>query len=148
MKGQAALEFMFTYAWALVSVTVIVGAFIYFGMFRTHLPSKCIFTPEILCQEYVINGDVVHLRFRNAVGVSSDFTFSMYYPDLDRNATCTDPSLLQGIKHGKYAEVNCTFIQGTFSKDSAVRLAVQGTYKKSSGNFAMPFSGEIYGTVK
>ncbi|MBI3036442.1 hypothetical protein HYY73_01620 [Candidatus Woesearchaeota archaeon] len=43
MKGQAAMEFLMTYGWAILVVLVVIGALSYFGVLSpsTLLPEKC-----------------------------------------------------------------------------------------------------------
>ena len=58
-KGQAALEFLTTYGWALMVVLVMVGAMAYYGVIRPHslLPDKCLFGAGIGCSDYAAFSD-------------------------------------------------------------------------------------------
>ncbi len=50
-KGQAAMEFIMTYGWAILAVTVVIGALVYFGVFSPTnlLPEQCQFPSELSC---------------------------------------------------------------------------------------------------
>lgn len=69
-KGQAAMEFLMTYGWAILVVLVAIGALAYFGVLSPEkfLPDKCIVSTGsgIFCQEFnAIAGTGVTLRLKN-----------------------------------------------------------------------------------
>ena len=53
-KAQAALEFLTTYAWAILSIMIAVGALYYFGVFNfgKFLPQECNFPSQFECLEF------------------------------------------------------------------------------------------------
>jgi hypothetical protein len=55
-KGQAAMEFIMTYGWAIIALLVMIGALAYFGVLSPgkYLPEKCLFGPGISCKDYQI----------------------------------------------------------------------------------------------
>lgn len=85
-KGQAALEFIATYGWAIMVVLVMTGAFAYFGILNPSklMPSRCGGTPEFVCADYQITEITAELRveakmvFKQAIGKTIYLT----------NATC------------------------------------------------------------
>lgn len=50
-KGQAAMEFIMTYGWAVLVVLVVIGALVYFGVLSPErlLPERCTFPAELGC---------------------------------------------------------------------------------------------------
>jgi uncharacterized protein (UPF0333 family) len=52
-RGQAALEFLTTYGWAIMLLLVMVGTLSYFGILNieSFIPEKCTFTPGINCKD-------------------------------------------------------------------------------------------------
>ena len=48
-KGQAALEFLMTYGWAILVVLIVIGALAYFGVLdpKRFLPEKCELGPGL-----------------------------------------------------------------------------------------------------
>jgi len=76
-KGQAALEFLTTYAWAFLVILIMIGALAYFGILRPSrlLPDRCNFGPEVECQDFQIAfgvtgvGDgIIKIKLKNNVG--------------------------------------------------------------------------------
>src|SRR3989338_3786003 len=53
-KGQAAMEFLMTYGWAILVVLVVIGALDFFGLLSpaTLLPEKCTFPVSISCTDH------------------------------------------------------------------------------------------------
>ena len=73
-KGQAAMEFLMTYGWAILVVLVAIGALAYFGVLNPSrfLPSSCTIAPGIGCDDFVVTAATVQLVLRNGMG--TDFT--------------------------------------------------------------------------
>ncbi len=78
-KGQAALEFLMTYGWAILVVLIAIGALAYFGVLRPErlLPEKCIVATGsgLYCDDYSVSdtGDVT-LRLKNMLADSVNVT--------------------------------------------------------------------------
>src|SRR3989344_4607890 len=53
-KGQAAMEFLMTYGWAILVVLVAIGALAYFGVLSPDnlLPEKCTMPVQLRCSDY------------------------------------------------------------------------------------------------
>ena len=64
-SGQAAMEFLMTYGWAILVVLVVIGALAYFGVLNpeSFLPRRCILGSEITCPEFQLldNGEMQFL---------------------------------------------------------------------------------------
>ena len=56
-KGQAAMEFLMTYGWAILVVLVVIGALAYFGILnpQTLLPERCELQQGFYCKDYRIS---------------------------------------------------------------------------------------------
>ncbi len=75
LKGQAAMEFLMTYGWAILVVLVAIGALAYFGVLNpeTLLPEKCIIQSGsgLFCDKNLVNAnavtDTVTLRLKNSL---------------------------------------------------------------------------------
>ena len=52
-KSQAALEFLTTYAWAILIIVIMMGSLAYFGVFSPSklLPDRCNFGSEVSCDK-------------------------------------------------------------------------------------------------
>lgn len=74
-KGQAAMEFLMTYGWALLVVLVAIGALAFFGVLNPgqFLPSSCTITPGIACSDFQVTTDTdgtIILNLQNGMGNS------------------------------------------------------------------------------
>ena len=69
-KGQAAMEFLMTYGWALLVVLVAIGALAFFGVLNPgqFLPSSCTIAPGISCEDFTVTPNVVSVVLRNGMG--------------------------------------------------------------------------------
>ncbi|MCK5449465.1 hypothetical protein KAI32_01220, partial [Candidatus Pacearchaeota archaeon] len=58
-KGQAALEFLMTYGWAILAAVIAIGVLAYFGVFSPgkYLPEICTLTAPLGCEEHRITAD-------------------------------------------------------------------------------------------
>ena len=58
-RGQAALEFLMTYGWAILVVLIAIGALAYFGVLnpKRSLPDTCIIAPGFSCDDFIMNTD-------------------------------------------------------------------------------------------
>ena len=93
-KGQAAMEFLMTYGWAILVVLVAIGALAYFGVLNPgkFLPSACTIEPGIACDfKYDSTDDSVQLVLTNGMGESlSDVSVSVSTCTQDTNADGDD----------------------------------------------------------
>jgi hypothetical protein len=69
-KGQAAMEFLMTYGWAILVVLVAIGALAYFGVLNPSrfLPSSCTIAPGFGCDDFKIGTATTELVLRNGLG--------------------------------------------------------------------------------
>ena len=69
-KGQAAMEFLMTYGWAILVVLAAIAALAYFGVLSPEkfLPEKCIIQPGIACVSHKVETDKVTLVISNGLG--------------------------------------------------------------------------------
>jgi len=69
-KGQAAMEFLMTYGWAILVVLVAIGALAYFGVLSPSkfLPSSCTVAPGIGCDDHKVSAATSQLILRNGMG--------------------------------------------------------------------------------
>ena len=73
-KGQAALEFLMTYGWAILVVLVAIGALAFFGVLSPDkfLPAKCTLQPGLACIDHKVTAEAVTVVVKNGYG--SDIT--------------------------------------------------------------------------
>ncbi len=56
MKGQAAMEYLMTYGWALVALVVVIAALMATGVFNPSymVSEECTMQPDLSCGAYVL----------------------------------------------------------------------------------------------
>jgi uncharacterized protein (UPF0333 family) len=76
-RGQAAMEFLMTYGWAILVVLIAIGALAYFGVLNPgrFLPASCTITPGVSCEDFVVregttgtNDNTIQITLRNGMG--------------------------------------------------------------------------------
>src|SRR3989344_9344575 len=71
-KGQAAMEFLMTYGWALLVVLIAIGALAFFGVLNPSkfLPNSCSLAPGFACNDFKAAGstDTITLIVQNGLG--------------------------------------------------------------------------------
>jgi len=87
-KGQAALEFLMTYGWAILVVLAAIGALAYFGVLDpgAYLPSKCIATPGLSCVE---KPQVLASSIAQSVNIDAGYTITPAYAVVGTNINAT-----------------------------------------------------------
>ena len=77
-RGQAALEFLMTYGWAILVVLVVIGALAYFGVLNPSilLPEKCTLTTGLACKDHRIDSTLGEVSFsiENGMGTGMYIT--------------------------------------------------------------------------
>ena len=88
-QGQAALEFLMTYGWAILVVLIAIGALAYFGVLNPKgiLPKACILGPGFNCDDFIIKSDgTATVIIRNGAGRTMS-AFNLTIEDIP--GTCT-----------------------------------------------------------
>ena len=88
-RGQAAMEFLMTYGWAILVVLAAIGALAYFGVLSPDrfLPEKCTMPSGIACLDFTQSGDTVTLSVQNAAGF--DMSGVVVNLEDDTGSACT-----------------------------------------------------------
>ena len=156
-RGQAAMEFLMTYGWALLVVLVSLGSLtFYFGYDNSSFASEtCFFGPGLGCSDMLVNEDSISLKVMNSLG--KDMTsFSV------SSANCGVPSASPRLDNGdedlfilsdcsftpedlidESLSLTYTFIDSSLEhiKDATLTAVVEGGTKQSGGG-----SGGGYGS--
>lgn len=128
-RGQAAMEFLMTYGWALLVVLAAIGALAYFGVLNPSkfLPASCTITPGIGCDEFKVTANSVQLLLRNGVG--SDLTvatIAIATCTTSAAATWTDGSILGGASGTTLAGCSNGAVGSRFKQDVNVTYTISG----------------------
>jgi len=113
-RAQAALEFLTTYAWAILSITIALGALYYFGAFdfSKFLPEKCILSSQMECIAFVMNDDSVTMKLVNNLGETIDVVSTSITDNAEQALSCTVEPTTTGWIAGDEWEVVFTGCSG------------------------------------
>jgi hypothetical protein len=130
-RGQAALEWLMTYGWALIMILVVIAAITYFGVInpKQHLPNRCLLSPEIECQAYGIylEDNTILLRLKNNFGSSITVTDLELTAESANTLTCTNPSYPANWLYTNAIDLtftNCNLDDVGFSPGKSVKLGL------------------------
>jgi len=126
-KGQAALEFLMTYGWAILVVIAAIGALAYFGVLSPDrfLPEKCTLPSGIVCADHSATTSQITLVIQNSQGFAMS-TVSVAVNGTGCDATGTGPVTLANGDTGTYV-ISCSPAVGKFKGDVLVSFVNQGS---------------------
>ena len=88
-KGQAAMEFLMTYGWALLIVLVAVGSLTYlFTGYSTLAPDSCTFPPGFSCTNFKVAQGTNNLLVSLQQSLGSSISASAVLTVTDSNTAC------------------------------------------------------------
>jgi len=69
-RGQASMEFLMTYGWAILAAVIAVGVLAYYGVFNqsSAMPNTCLISAPLGCDEHLVNDTGVRVIVRNGAG--------------------------------------------------------------------------------
>jgi uncharacterized protein (UPF0333 family) len=154
-RGQAALEFIMTYGWAIIAVLAAIGALAYFGVLSPskYLPDKCVFTTGIGCKDFSIqhsgaNDLLVRFTVSNNLGdgmILGTNNVSAIYRNT--GASC-GPAASVTIPVGGERGFNCTFVGMSPGVGQAAKVSVDMNYTLVQGVYKKSAHGDLSSTVQ
>ena len=140
-KGQAAMEFIMTYGWAILVVIVAIAALAYFGVLSPgkYLPEKCVPAAGIGCMSFKATTTGVDLILQNALG--KDITVT----DINlEDAGCND-TFTTTVVNGESATfaLTCALTSG-----SKINSDMVITYDEVGGLTGLQNSGTLNAKVQ
>jgi hypothetical protein len=129
-KSQAALEFLTTYAWAFIVISITVGSLYYFGIFDfgKYLPQKCIFPSQFKCLDFSLMPTEVKIKLTNNLGENIRVTSLQITNDANPPISCTSPSAFDWV-YGTERDITFTSCSGgAYIPDTRVELRVAINY--------------------
>lgn len=69
-KGQAAMEFLMTYGWAILAAVIVIAVLASFGVFSPgkYIPNKCLLTAPLGCVAGTADTTGIQIEVRNGAG--------------------------------------------------------------------------------
>jgi hypothetical protein len=163
-RGQAALEFLTTYGWAIMVVLLMIGALSYFGVLNPYnvLPVKCVFPAGMSCQDHIVIVDatddsVYDLRFEleNSFGETMQFSAITVTEGNTVLSNCeaedgtgTGVAFPVNVRSGATQHFQCDDAAPNPGADEPIRLAVELTYRPVQGSYNRTAQGEIVTKVE
>ena len=157
-KGQAALEFIMTYGWAIMVVMVMIGAISYFGIINPTklLPERCTTTAEFNCIDHAVDSNGrVFINLKQAVGRTA-FLHNMTctYNDnvvdaisqTDGDVAVNNVALSWPPRNAK--NVYCDIPMLSTMTGQKVKITFDIVYQKSNGGLYHPAEGEMFVEVQ
>ena|SRR3989338_3875290 len=155
-RGQSALEFLVTYAWAFIVIAIIIAAIAYFGILRPQkvLPDRCTFSVSFDCIGYTLNTDgTFKLKLKNNVGSSITVSDVNVVSDAGVDFACvlTDvPPENWGLGDVRDMEwTGCDLASQGFAAGDKAKVLVNMTYydPKAGPDYLKLGFGDIFLTV-
>ncbi len=119
-RGQAAMEFLMTYGWAILAVLISIAALAYFGVLNPSrfLPQSCTLFPGIACTDVTVNNAGITLVVQNGLGQSLN-PFTVNIPGC--NIAPASNGLSDGEKETIVLSCNPPLVSNSrFSKDVSI----------------------------
>ena len=161
-QGQAALEFLTTYGWAILGVLGMIGALAYFGVLDLgdSAPQRCEFGTRLYCEDFQINDtmtpgmDAIKFQLRNIL--TTPISFGTMEFKRKGNATYTPclpgstvPSALNGEEAGLFICLTDREWAVTAGEDERLELRVLYTNSLSYNvQYANIAEGDIYARAR
>ncbi len=149
-KGQAAMEFLMTYGWAILVVLIAIGALAYFGVLSPgrFLPSSCTMGPGFSCEEFKVDnvaGDSLQIRLRNGIGKDiGSVTFNAL--EVGPGGACTvnaaNPASVTDGGVGTF-NWNCPSIDASTIQGSKFKATLTLIYTGSGDTLSHTVTGDI-----
>ena len=126
-KGQAALEFLMTYGWAILVVLAAIAALAYFGVLSPDrfLPEKCTLPSGLACLDFRATASGVDLILQNSFGFDMN-TVSVSLNGTGCVGTATGPAALTNGEQGTFT-VACTPPSGKYKGNINIAYVNQNT---------------------
>lgn len=143
-KGQAAMEFLMTYGWAILVVLAAIGALAYFGVLSPDklLPSKCTLSPGFDFGDCKAATDGLKLSIYNGIGADVKNTSVVVNTTQGSDVTCNEGWSIGILANGQTTTVQ-TLCAGTHTEGERFDAAVKIVHTKSGETESHTVTGTI-----
>ncbi|MFH0870551.1 MAG: hypothetical protein V1866_05855 [archaeon] len=144
-KGQAAMEFLMTYGWAILVVLAAIGALAYFGVLSPSklLPNKCTLSPGFDFGDCKASTTGLMLSIRNGLGSDTTFLQVNVSTTAGSDVTCIGSfENVTGLANGALTQV-FTLCPGVYTEGNRFDATVKITYVKSGEQLPYAVTGTI-----
>jgi hypothetical protein len=138
-RGQAALEFIMTYGWAILAVLVIIGALAYFGVLSPgrFTPDKCFTATGVSCIDYRLahsgTADLnIDVTFENSMGEPMNVTEIYAKSSRGSDIDCFGAATI--VPAGdRFSTASCTISGGSPGRGQKDKVDLEVSYRKLQG---------------
>jgi len=151
-KGQAAIEFLVTYGWAILGAFIAIGALSYFGIFNTqkYVNDVCFFGDQLTCEDNIAyqNG-TIGIQLRNNFGVDisiNSTTIKSDYGTVRCNGAGNIPAV--SIPSGNVFNINCIITNLKLSTNNKLKYKATVTFQRTNSSNLHNQTGDVMVTVQ
>ncbi len=134
-RSQTALEFLTTYGWAILIVTIMIGALAYYGVInpKNLIQERCISSPEFQCMDHVLySNGTFNLILR--VNVPEGVKDVAVYCD-DGNGHTASASSTDVVNNDEKILITCDLEDAQYIPKDVQKINVELNYTKVGGAF-------------
>ena len=143
-KAQSSIEFLFTYGWAILAITLTISTLAYFNLFSAErfVSPYCDLGSQFQCIEYAIydNGSIVlFIRNNHRVDIElNNLTLdSRYFNHLESFTTIS-------ISRGDVESITINIEDDVFEFESSLQLNLKLSYNRLGGSNNYVVSGQLF----
>ncbi|HLD19387.1 MAG TPA: hypothetical protein VJB90_05265 [Candidatus Nanoarchaeia archaeon] len=151
-KGQAAMEFLMTYGWAILVVLVVIAALSYFGVLDPSnvVPDRCSFSAAFTCSDFLVQdtaGNDITFTLLNGAG-KDIYVYSLNVSGQGLSSICSatiegnSGILIPAGVEGQLNLSNCQFTASSLTKKNKYSILIN--YTQAGSTFVKTQSGELF----
>ncbi len=153
-KGQAAMEFLMTYGWAILAAIIAIGVLAYFGVFSPgkFTPSATVVNPPFYANAWNMDKSTnnVSIELKNNGGETLTIS-SVAIAVTDGAASCISDTTFAALglapSGTEVAELDCSAVPGLDAAGQPFKGDVTITYTKAGSTLSLTSTGTIAGTI-
>ena len=145
-RGQAAMEFLMTYGWAILVVIIAIGALAYFGVLNPgkQAPTACTMQAGFFCEDFNIVSNGVNLVLLNSLPYDIEISY-LAFSNIRAGTVCDTTILAPPVEVKKDQKgtfvVRCSPMGTSFSGKLLV------TYNRKGSTLGRSSTGSVSGPV-
>ena len=144
-RGQAAVEFLMTYGWAILAAIIVIGVLAWY-LTRTSLtPSSCELSLPLKCEAHSISatgGGTISMDVTNYAGDTITIQASTLTIG---TVICTIPAIATPVPADGRVTLVATCAAGTVAVGDSVKAKVTVSYKKGTSGLTQTSAGSVSG---
>ncbi len=141
-KGQAALEFIITYGWAILAVIVGIGALAYLGFSNNSraIPTRCIINPAFPCLDVAVSSSSQSMQ----ISLANSYGYKINGVNLSASGCSNTPTIkeMESNSRQTFTVSGCVLAKGQkYNGDLNI------TYVNNDTQVPHKFSGSLFVVV-